>query len=892
MSKRKREVESSSADHPDARNHAAPAATLNTSQLSRQSSVGIHDANGQTDKSPSARLFNCERCSRSYTRLDHLNRHVRQHTKDKPYRCSVCAKGFHRADLLKRHAGLHPNDAPFQPLAVHSSRTSQACSACSDLHLKCEEDKPCRRCQKKKIQCIVAGSVVDRKEAFQPSQALKVNQPPAFMQHTFLVQSSDPPSNNPNEHIASQTDSIIPDQSQTALPAEQQCPTLPAMQSSSPLATCTSHPTILESIMTPPTTTLNDNAYLMETWEPRELFDFGIDANMELNDADLSFLSSYNDANPFDFVPSGIDFSVLLSDQDALAATTSPPVSLQVPKQAHSVWKFNPLAKESDSAEQADLSLPTPANFVVDRRVTYTPITQSCRDKVLAMILSTCKPNNVPRSVKCFPSIDLLDSLYQFSLSSPGSHAKHWIHAPTLHAQEARPEILAAIIAAGAVLTPDTAIRKVGYAIQEAIRTAVQMQVETDNSLMRDLEMMQASLLQLKIGLWSGDSRKMELAESFHQSLVTMARRSGMFRRGTYARVVPVASDEGEILGYKWRTWVKQEARKRFALHLFRHDLEASVSLQAPPLIAYAEICFTLPESEELWHAASAGAWKSKYLQMPVQTHVRQPSLPDCIYNLDLLSSQQAHIDHRQASMTVLGAIWRMAFEYRQMETAGRDHGMAESQGALTRRAELTQLLHNFRLGTIEDAKVTLILELLLMHLNLSLEDIQLFAGVEGEAEAKRVYGSLQAWTTTETARHALWHAGQVLRAARRLPAGLICDFTAIALYQASLAFWSFALVTASMKAPEVDIEQISGDPVRLDGPDGTIVQRWIHDGKGEAAISTDAAEDYALVTNADKVVATIIWAMRLNHATGSCPPLVDNLINMMGGLKQVAKTA
>ena len=116
----------------------------------------------------------------------------------------------------------------------------------------------------------------------------------------------------------------------------------------------------------------------------------------------------------------------------------------------------------------------------IDRRVTCEPLSMTSRDKILAMILSTCKPNSIPRAVACFPSLGLLDSLFQFSLTSPGSHAKHWIHAPTLLAGQTRPEVLAAIIAAGAVLTPDAAIRKVGYAIQEAIRTAVQVHVEDE----------------------------------------------------------------------------------------------------------------------------------------------------------------------------------------------------------------------------------------------------------------------------------------------------------------------------------------------------------------------------------------------------------------------------
>lgn len=512
------------------------------------------------------------------------------------------------------------------------------------------------------------------------------------------------------------------------------------------------------------------------------------------------------------------------------------------------------------------------------------------------MILSTCKPNSIPRAVACFPSVSLLDSLFQFSLTSPGSHAKHWIHAPTLLAGQARPEVLAAIIAAGAVLTPDAAIRKVGYAIQEAIRTAVQVQVEEDNTLMRDLQIMQASLLQLKIGLWSGDSRKMELAEGFQAVLVTMARRAGLFRRGTYERIVPYPEDQGETLQNKWRQWVKQESRKRFALHLFRHDLEASVSLLSSPLISYAELYLPLPESEKLWHSLTADEWKALYIQNnSAPRHNRQPSLVDCIQDLDILATKDIYVDQRQASMAVLGAAWRMIWEYRQLDSSMKDINNQWSNGNLlmsSRHSELTKLLQCFRISSVEDAKVTLILELLLMHLHMSLDDVQLFAGVEGEEEARRVYPSLVQWTKTHTARQALWHAGQVIRAARNLRQGLVCDFAAIAVYQASLAFWSYGIITrATEPVPLLN----NSTTAWLDGGNDHVVQRWIINGKGNAAIRSltgnASTEGTAMVGNPDEIVLSLVMAMRRNHNEARSPPLVDNLINIMENLRKAART-
>lgn len=53
-----------------------------------------------------ARSYQCQRCSRSFARLEHLQRHDRSHTKEKPFVCNDCPKSFTRKDLLARHIRL------------------------------------------------------------------------------------------------------------------------------------------------------------------------------------------------------------------------------------------------------------------------------------------------------------------------------------------------------------------------------------------------------------------------------------------------------------------------------------------------------------------------------------------------------------------------------------------------------------------------------------------------------------------------------------------------------------------------------------------------------------------------------------------------------------------
>ncbi|KAF3482414.1 regulatory protein [Arthroderma uncinatum] len=54
----------------------------------------------------------CEHCNRPFARLEHLQRHLRTHTKEKPFTCDICFKSFARSDLLVRHERLvHPAEA-------------------------------------------------------------------------------------------------------------------------------------------------------------------------------------------------------------------------------------------------------------------------------------------------------------------------------------------------------------------------------------------------------------------------------------------------------------------------------------------------------------------------------------------------------------------------------------------------------------------------------------------------------------------------------------------------------------------------------------------------------------------------------------------------------------
>ena len=143
--------------------------------------------------------------------------------------------------------------------------------------------------------------------------------------------------------------------------------------------------------------------------------------------------------------------------------------------------------------------------------------------------------------------------------------------------------------------------------------------------------------------------------------------------------------------------------------------------------------------------------------------------------------------DETTASQALLSAAWRLIWEYRQMCSISRGHASSWSNSNLllsSRLTELTKLLDCVKMSSHANVAMTLSLELLLMHLHISLEEMHLFAGAEGHSEARRVFPLLQEWAKSSSARQGVYHAAQIVAEARKIPTGCLRDFHAVVLYQ------------------------------------------------------------------------------------------------------------
>lgn len=199
---------------------------------------------------------------------------------------------------------------------------------------------------------------------------------------------------------------------------------------------------------------------------------------------DLRFLGTYNASIPFEIA----DDSPPSSQEPADRNYSDPgqPAAMCAEAFRNSHWRFRPNAKDHGSAEEHNLSLPPACEYgspesrvSLDSRATCAKLGVTTRDRLLAMVVTSCNPENLPRAVASFPSIELLDSLLQYYLTSPVTRAVSFLHAATFDPNERRTELVAVMIAHGAVLTSDPTLTKLGYAIAECVRIAIPKLVST-----------------------------------------------------------------------------------------------------------------------------------------------------------------------------------------------------------------------------------------------------------------------------------------------------------------------------------------------------------------------------------------------------------------------------
>ncbi|KAK0731674.1 hypothetical protein B0H67DRAFT_82858 [Lasiosphaeris hirsuta] len=916
-------------------------------------------------------LYQCADCLRRYSRPEHLQRHIATHTLGKRFTCDICSKAFSRADLLKRHRANHQDDNGAKRRRVNSSpgagRVAHACQACAKARVKCEEMKPCTRCKNRGLSCEYASSEdaamhllhlsagarsLDQSQDSSPEESPYSSSP----HHSTIGQSQHAPpaaTLSPNSFPPPLSASSVTQApvytGHAPVNEEAQLPTPETlMDQSNPDSYQPPYPSngVVEATKVPFSDFLRDVLYDQSMADPDRLaeahglavLDFCDDANLDLKDIDFGLLDHWNVEGALripEVNQSGPDESV------DLAAMRSKLVKIWT----ESPWRWSPAKTDTGYTEQSNLPLSTRdihgtelnENGKLLDRVVQEKLHTSSRDKILAIVLNTCHENSMRgRVASSFPSADVMDSWVHIFLASHLCQVSAWIHYGSFSLNTQWPEWLAIAASAGAVLAPVPTLRRFGFALQEAVRLTIPSRFEENNKKIADIGLVQALMLVQDVGLWSGNRRKMEIAECHLSIPIAMMRYRGKFKRSAYPSVVIAPSDEGKILEDKWKTWYEFESWKRLVFHAYLRDSQVSMTQFCNPSMSYSELTLPLPCSKELWFARTAEEFKMRYLEARVAEGNRTPSLGDLFRDIEQLSQCHNQLDVQFAISVYLHGFWSLIWEYRQLNSV---YGSTVQSSSFTinpslllnsRHQELCNLLKSFQIVTsgwheMLSAQESIVLHLLLMNLHVSLDDLQLFSGKEGEEQARSAYPTLRYWSETSEARHALWHAGQILRQGKLFPPGHLKDFYAVAVHHAALCIWTHGVVTKGPQYGQHQNQQHHNhqqqqqqqhqyqhhqqqnppgwaeETVFLDGADTPEVQRFIAIGQGRAAIrgldnrARDASAPPPAVSFLKDPRGCMDVAqevLRVNFVAGgpeSLPPISENIIYL---LKQLGGAA
>lgn len=334
--------------------------------------------------------------------------------------------------------------------------------------------------------------------------------------------------------------------------------------------------------------------------------------------------------------------------------------------------------------------------------------------------------------------------------------------------------------------------------------------------------------------------------------------------------------------------------------------------------MSFAELSLPYPERSDLWSATNAITWKALYLGHSEHKRPRpELSLAEDMRTLMSEGSRRADGDAIWRNTILLHGMWRLIWGHREVEDllrvtssdgsdascllASRGEGLAKLLNKTRQEIESTFTLE----PSLLTGDTTLTQEFLNMVLHAPIQSLQAFAGKDGVAAAQRVYPMLEEWTQSKSARRAVWHAGQLIRAAQKLPTRPIRDWRVVIIYHASLVFWAYGIISSICQKrdaiPETALQVKS--IVRLDQEHDSTTRRFISLGEGEpclldSALSEASQHDSAVSANVPLRKASKIMQMMARVLTEStteekhimCPPLTESFARLMNELARSAR--
>jgi hypothetical protein len=399
---------------------------------------------------------------------------------------------------------------------------------------------------------------------------------------------------------------------------------------------------------------------------------------------------------------------------------------------------------------------------------------------------------------------------------------------------------------------------------------------------------LQAFYIQLYLGYFSGIARNIEKAEASSMLGTTMIRRGQLLRAEQYQPVNTSPDWTLLSLEQQWCRWVKQETQKRLVYFAVTLDSHVSMSRRINVLFPYAEVETPLPSASALWESSEPMHWN----QMTQRTFESEslPSLRSVLRQPQLLFNSSNSADMRTAAFIAFSGFWPLVHEFRQMESLLTEAQNWNDFVINSRHSELTTTLGILE-GEIGEvarpcSKGNIIRELVSLHLYASFYDLSNYSGRGSTQEALTALPYTQRWYESPHSRQALWHAGQILKAARELEAEALADIYVIALYHAGFILWIWGVMWRCQEPAKEQITPQVAIDAELSTIDSKIMRsrRWM-------PVLTGQDGNMVSLDNPCKVADMVGDVVQANWSSRSPLPLTsEEVLRLMRGFSEVAR--
>jgi len=225
---------------------------------------------------------------------------------------------------------------------------------------------------------------------------------------------------------------------------------------------------------------------------PKNLLDFGLHVDMQLDETDFGTMDFYNGRKlpgPISTVNDPPLAMPSAAKGDDIDLRSSDRLAIGTEAFQRSLWSWTPTRNESSVADQTNFTLlredtaNSSAQTFLNMNVTSDTIDNEARDKIIAMILGTCDRTNFLITMTSFPSAEIMNNLMHSFLVAHLCKCDSWLHLPTLKIKTRTPEFIATLISAGAVHSSSLTIQRVGFAMDESVRMSIQRKVGTNRRM-------------------------------------------------------------------------------------------------------------------------------------------------------------------------------------------------------------------------------------------------------------------------------------------------------------------------------------------------------------------------------------------------------------------------